>query len=50
MGSTVYVSYGDNLFPFKSTRQLAADGYGGTPSIVVPNTGGLTVETSYSGS
>ncbi len=50
VGSTVYVSYGDNLFPFKSTRQLAADGYGGTPSIVVPNTGGLTVETSYSGS
>ena len=50
VGSTVYVSYGDTLFPFKSMRQLAADGYGGTPSIVVPNTGGLTVETSYSGS
>ena len=50
VGGTVYVSYGDTLFPFKSMSQLAADGYGGTPSIAVPTTGGLTVETSYSGS
>ena len=50
VGGTVYVSYGDTLFPFKSMDQLAADGYGGTPSIAVTSTGGLTVETSYSGS
>jgi hypothetical protein len=50
VGGTVYVSYGDSLFPFKSMGQLANDGYGGTPSIAVPSTGGLTVESSYSGS
>ena len=49
-GGTVYVSYGNSLYPFKSMGQLATDGYGGTPSIVVPSTGGLTVVTSYSGS
>jgi hypothetical protein len=45
----VYVSYGRALYPFKSLAQLTADGYGGTPSIPVPNTGGLTVEFPYSG-
>ncbi len=46
----VYVSYGGALYPFKSLAQLTADGYGGTPSLPVPNTGRLTVELPYSGS
>jgi hypothetical protein len=46
----VYVSYGGALYPFKSLAQLTADGYGGTPSLPVPNTGHLTVELPYSGS
>lgn len=46
----VYVSYGGDLYPFKSLAQLTADGYGGTPSIPLPSTGGLTVELPYSGS
>jgi len=46
----VYVSYGGDLYPFKSYAQLKADGYGGTPSLPVPNTGHLTVEFPYSGS
>jgi hypothetical protein len=50
VGGTVYVSYGDNLFPFKSRAQLVNDGYGGTPSIAVPSTGGLNVVAFYSGS
>ena len=50
VGGTVYVSYGASLYPFKSMAQLISDGYGGTPSIAVPSTGGLNVVTSYSGS
>ncbi len=50
VGGTVYVSYGNSLYPFKSMTQLATDGYGGTPSIAVPSTVGLTVVLSYSGS
>jgi hypothetical protein len=50
VGGTVYVSYGASLYPFKSTAQLVTDGYGGTPSIVVPGTGGLSVVSFYSGS
>jgi hypothetical protein len=46
----VYTSYGDNLYPFKSMSQLIDDGYGGTPAVVVPSTGGLVVEAAYSGS
>jgi hypothetical protein len=46
----VYVSYGGDLYPFKSPAQLSADGYGGTPSLPVPNTGHLTVVLPYSGS
>jgi hypothetical protein len=46
----VYVSYGGDLYPFKSPAQLKADGYGGTPSLPVPNTGHLAVELPYSGS
>jgi hypothetical protein len=46
----VYVSYGGALYPFKSVAQLKSDGYGGTPSLPVPNTGHLSVELPYSGS
>ena len=46
----VYTSYGGNLYPFKSMSQLIDDGYGGTPAVVVPSTGGLVVEAAYSGS
>ena len=44
------MSYGGALYPFKSLAQLKSDGYGGTPSLPVPNTGHLTVELPYSGS
>ena len=49
VGGTVYVGYAASLYPFKSMAQLVADGYGGTPSIAVPSTGGLEVVTFYSG-
>src|SRR5579875_2235704 len=45
----VYVTSGGNLFPFKGSKQIANDGYGGTPSILIPNLGGLAV-ASYTGS
>jgi hypothetical protein len=50
LAGAVYVAFGGNLYPFKAATQLTTDGYGGTPSIVVPNKGGLTVITGYSGS
>lgn len=50
IGGGVYVSSGGNLFAFKSMAQLTADGYSGTPSIILPNAGGLTLIISYSGS
>ncbi len=50
VGGTVYVSYGNSLYPFKSMTQLATDGYGGTPSLAVPSTVGLAVVTAYTGS
>jgi len=46
----VYVGYQGELWPFKSMKQLAADGYSGTAAVPVPSTGGVTVVTSYSGS
>jgi len=46
---TVYVAYGDTLFGIKSEAQLAADGFGGTPSIVIPNAGGLALVDVYTG-
>ena len=49
LNGQVYVSYGGDLYPFKSLAQLKADGYGGTPSLPIPNTGHLTVEFPYSG-
>ena len=48
--SAVYVISGGNAFEFKSMAQLQADGYSGTPSIVVPNLGGMGIVTTYSGS
>jgi hypothetical protein len=49
--SAVYVANSNtNLVEFKSMAQLDADGYSGTPSIVVPNAGGLGVVTTYIGS
>ena len=46
----VYVSYHGELYPFKTQAQLAASGYGGTPAVPAPHTGGLTVVFPYSGS
>jgi hypothetical protein len=50
VNSAVYVADGGDLFEFKSPTQLAADGFGGTPSLVTPNFGGAPVVTSYAGS
>ena len=36
--------------PFKTAKQLATDGYGGTPAVPAPHTGGLTIVFPYSGS
>jgi hypothetical protein len=46
----VYVSYVGDVFPFKSETQLSADGYAGTAAVTLPNLGGLSVVTGYSGS
>jgi hypothetical protein len=50
VNSAVFVSEGGDLFAFKSFAQLVADGFGGTPSIVTPNYGGIPVVSSYLGS
>jgi hypothetical protein len=50
LNGTVYISNNGMLFAFKSMAQLTADGYGGTPSIILPNAGALTLVTSYTGS
>jgi hypothetical protein len=47
---TNYVSFSGNVFPFKTQNQLINDGYGGTAAIPVPNTGGLSIVTTYTGS
>ena len=44
----VYVSYLGELYPFKTTKQLDNTGYGGTPAVPAPHTGGLTVVFPYS--
>jgi hypothetical protein len=49
LSGTVFVAYGGSLFGIKSEAQLAADGFGGTPSIVIPNAGGLTLVDIYTG-
>ncbi len=46
----VYVSYQGELYPFKTKAQLANSGYGGTPAVPAPHTGGLPVVFPYSGS
>jgi hypothetical protein len=46
----LFVSYGGELFPFRSRGQIFFDGYGGTAVVPVPNTVGLTVVDPYSGS
>jgi hypothetical protein len=46
----VYVSYQGDVLPFKTPKQLATDGYGGTPAVPAPHTGGLTIVFPYSGS
>ena len=50
LNSAVWVASGVALYGFKSMAQLQADGYGGTPSIVVPNVGGLSPVSNYTGS
>lgn len=47
---TVYVGYQGELWPFKSMKQLDADGYAGTAAVPVPSTGGVPVVSGYSGS
>jgi hypothetical protein len=46
----VYASYQGSVYPFKTMKQLANDGYGGTAAVPTPHTGGLTVIFPYSGS
>jgi hypothetical protein len=43
----VYVSYVGEVYPFKTTTQLANTGYGGTPAVPAPHTGGLVVVFPY---
>jgi hypothetical protein len=50
LGGAVSVAFNGAWYGFKSPAQLTADGYGGTPSILVPNAGGLTAITTYTGS
>jgi hypothetical protein len=50
LNGTVYVASNGALLAFKSMAQLMADGYGGTPSIIVPNASALSLITAYQGS
>jgi len=50
VNSVVFVADGGDLFELKSPTQLAADGLGGTPSIVLGNYCGMPVVTNYTGS
>ena len=50
VNSAVFVSEGGDLFAFKTFAKLVADGFGGTPSIVTPNYGGIPVVSTYLGS
>jgi hypothetical protein len=50
VNSAVFVADGGDLFELKSPTQLAADGLGGTPSIVLGNYCGMPVVTNYTGS
>jgi len=50
LNSAVWIAYGGSLYGVKSVAQLQADGFSGTPSIVIPNVGGLSAVTNYTGS
>jgi hypothetical protein len=50
LNSAVWVANAGALYAFKSVAQLQSDGYGGTPSIVIPNVGGLSAVSTYTGS
>jgi len=50
VNSAVFVADGGDLFELKSPTQLAADGLGGTPSIVLGNYCGMPIVTNYTGS
>jgi hypothetical protein len=50
VNSAVFEADGGDLFELKSPTQLAADGLGGTPSLVLSNHCGMPVVTSYTGS
>jgi hypothetical protein len=50
LNSAVWVANAGALYAFKSVAQLQADGYGGTPSIVIPNVGGISAVSTYTGS
>jgi hypothetical protein len=43
VNGVVYVAYNDQLYSFASMKELDADGFGGTASITVPSTFGLSV-------
>jgi flagellar basal body L-ring protein FlgH len=50
VNSAVFEADGGDLFELKAPSQLAADGLGGTPSLVLANYCGMPVVTSYTGS
>jgi hypothetical protein len=50
VNNAVFAADGGDLFEFKSPTQLAADGFGGTPSLALSNYCGMPVVTSYTGS
>jgi hypothetical protein len=50
VNSAVFEADGGDLFALKAPSQLAADGLGGTPSLVLANYCGMPVVTSYTGS
>lgn len=50
VNSAVFEADGGDLFALKAPSQLAADGLGGTPSLVLSNYCGMPVVTNYTGS
>jgi len=50
VNSAVFEADGGDLFALKAESQLAADGLGGTPSLVLANYCGMPVVTNYTGS
>ncbi len=43
VGGVVYVAYGGQFYPATSLAELRAAGFAGTPSIVLPSTGGVSI-------